>query len=61
MDDHARAVASGVFAGITALAVTYLDQPMLGRDLPWGWTVGVGLVSLVGAWSLTLLIWKGEE
>jgi hypothetical protein len=60
VDDRARAVASGVFAAVAALAVTYLDEPMLGRDLHWGWPLGVGLVSLVGAFALTLLIWKGE-
>lgn len=57
----ARGAVSGVFAGIAALAVTVLDEPMTGRNLHWGWTVGVGLVSLVAAFALTLLIWKGEE
>lgn len=60
MDDRARAVVSGVFAGVAALAVNYLDEPMMGRDLHWGFVVAVGLVSLAGAFALTLLIWKGE-
>lgn len=61
MDDRLRAVISGVFAGVAALAVGNLDGLMLGRNLHWGFTVGVGLVSLVAAFALTLLIWKGEE
>jgi hypothetical protein len=60
VDIRARAVASGVFAAVVALAVASLDVIMLGHDLHWGWTVTVGLVSLVGAFALTLLIWKGE-
>lgn len=61
MNDRDRGVVSGVFAALTSLAVACLDEPMAGRDLHWGWIVAVGLVSLVAAFVVTLLIWKGEE
>lgn len=52
---------SGVVAGAAACAVAVLDRLMLGRDLHWGWSAGVGLAALVVGFAATLVIWNREE
>ena len=41
-------------------AIVLLDEPMLGRQIHYGWSLGVGFVAIFVFMAVSLVIWRNE-
>lgn len=60
MNDYLRAFISGVMGAVVMGAIVLLDEPMLGRQIHYGWSLGVGFVAIFVFMAVSLVIWRNE-
>lgn len=61
VSDLWRALGSGCAGGLVLWTIQLFDAPVLGRELHWGWPLGVGFIAIFVVYAGSTLIWRSEE